>query len=41
MNFNKLFDFLSELENNNSKVWMDINRKRYKEIRSEFISWLD
>lgn len=41
MNFNKLFDFLSELEKNNSKVWMDINRKRYKEIRSEFISWLD
>jgi uncharacterized protein (TIGR02453 family) len=41
MNFKKLFDFLSELEKNNSKVWMDINRKRYKEIRAEFISWLD
>ena len=41
MNFNKLFDFLSELEKNNSKVWMDSNRKRYKEIRAEFISWLD
>ena len=41
MNFNKLFDFLSELEKNNSKVWMDTNRKRYKEIRTEFISWLD
>ncbi len=41
MNFKKLFDFLGELEKNNSKVWMDINRKRYKEIRAEFISWLD
>ncbi len=41
MNFKKLFDFLSELEKNNSKVWMDINRKRYKEIRAEFINWLD
>ncbi len=41
MNFNKLFDFLSELEKNNSKVWMDSNRKRYKEIRTEFINWLD
>jgi len=41
MNFNKLFDFLNELEKNNSKAWMDTNRKRYKEIRTEFISWLD
>lgn len=41
MNFNKLFDFLSELEKNNSKVWMDSNRKLYKEIRNEFIGWLD
>ena len=41
MNFKKLLDFLSELEKNNSKAWMDINRKRYKEIRAEFISWLD
>lgn len=41
MNFKKLFDFLSELERNNSKVWMDINRKRYKEIRTEFVNWLD
>ena len=41
MNFKKLFDFLSELERNNSKVWMDINRKRYKEIRAEFVNWLD
>ncbi len=41
MNFKKLFDFLSELEKNNSKVWMDSNRNRYKEIRTEFIGWLD
>lgn len=41
MNFIKLFDFLSELEKNNSKVWMDSNRNRYKEIRTEFIEWLD
>ena len=41
MNFINLFDFLSELEQNNSKVWMDKNRNRYKEIRTEFIGWLD
>lgn len=41
MNFINLFDFLSELEQNNSKVWMDNNRNRYKEIRAEFIGWLD
>ena len=41
MNFINLYDFLSELEQNNSKVWMDKNRNRYKEIRTEFIGWLD
>lgn len=41
MDFKKLYDFLSELDRNNSKVWMDDNRKRYRELREEFIAWLD
>lgn len=41
MDFKKLFDFLEALAKNNSKLWMDNNRKRYREIREEFILWLD
>ena len=33
--------FLKELQLNNSKEWMDTNRKWYKEIREDYIGWLD
>ncbi len=41
MNFNNLFAFLEELQNNNNKEWMDAHRKRYHEIRNGFMGWLD
>ena len=41
MNFKRLYDFLRELERNNSKQWMDNNRKRYHTVRNDFIAWLD
>jgi uncharacterized protein (TIGR02453 family) len=41
MNFNPLFDFLTELDQNNSKDWMDAHRSVYKKRRAEFIQWLD
>jgi len=41
MNFSNLFQFLSELQQHNSKEWMDNNRKWYQQIRNSFIDWLD
>ncbi|MCK0159957.1 DUF2461 domain-containing protein [Allomuricauda sp. F6463D] len=41
MNFNELFHFLEELQQNNNKEWMDTNRKWYKSLRNDFIAWLD
>lgn len=41
MNFKRLYDFLRELERNNSKEWMDKNRKRYHQVRNDFMGWLD
>lgn len=41
MSFYSLYDFLRELEKNNSKEWMDDNRKRYHEVRDWFIGWLN
>ena len=41
MDFKNLFQFLTELNQNNSKEWMDSHRKWYKEVRSGYISWLD
>jgi uncharacterized protein (TIGR02453 family) len=41
MSFNKMYQFLRDLQKNNSKEWMDENRKRYKEVREWYISWLD
>ncbi|MFT6839243.1 MAG: hypothetical protein ACJAZR_002790 [Sediminicola sp.] len=41
MNFKILFAFLRDLEKNNSKEWMDANRKRYHDVRDGYISWLD
>tara|TARA_R110001592_G_scaffold88946_2_gene261721 strand:- start:855 stop:1508 length:654 start_codon:yes stop_codon:yes gene_type:complete len=41
MNFNNQIEFLKELQRNNNKEWMDLNRKWYKEVRDEFIVWLN
>lgn len=41
MSFYKLYDFLRDLQKNNSKEWMDENRKRYHEVRDWYINWLD
>lgn len=41
MNTNKIFNFLTNLQENNSKVWMDANRKEYKATRDEFIEFVD
>ncbi|TPN86338.1 DUF2461 domain-containing protein [Aquimarina algicola] len=41
MDFNALFRFLADLQQNNHKEWMDANRKRYQQIRSSFVAWLD
>lgn len=41
MSFRKLYDFLDELQDNNSKEWMDDHRKHYVELREWFISWLN
>lgn len=41
MNFQDLFTFLTELQQNNTKEWMDTNRKWYKSLRNDFILYLD
>lgn len=41
MTFHNLYAFLRELEQNNTKEWMDANRKRYEEVRDFYISWLN
>ncbi len=41
MDFEALFQFLNDLQNNNHKEWMDANRKRYQTTRNSFIAWLD
>jgi uncharacterized protein (TIGR02453 family) len=41
MNFKELLHFLQELDQNNSKDWMDRHRKTYQQVRNEFINWLD
>ncbi|WP_396589497.1 DUF2461 domain-containing protein [Allomuricauda sp. R78024] len=41
MDFQDLFNFLVELQQNNTKEWMDANRKWYKSLRGDFILWLD
>ena len=41
MNFKNQIDFLKELQENNSKEWMDAHRKWYKEVRDDYIAWLD
>ena len=41
MDFKRLYDFLRELQRNNSKEWMDAHRKRYQQVRNDLIHWLD
>jgi len=41
MNFKNQINFLSALQKNNDKEWMDANRKWYKQVRDDFIGWLD
>ncbi|MEM8506175.1 MAG: DUF2461 domain-containing protein [Bacteroidota bacterium] len=41
MNFQNLFNFLEQLQQNNHKEWMDANRKWYQEVRQDFVIWLD
>jgi uncharacterized protein (TIGR02453 family) len=41
MDFQNLISFLKELQKNNAKDWMDANRKWYKEVRDDYITWLD
>jgi len=37
MNTQQLFDFLSQLQENNNKDWMDRNRDTYKEVRATLL----
>ena len=41
MDFKALFNFLQDLNENNNKSWMDTHRAQYRELRHEFINWLD
>lgn len=36
-----MFEFLAELQENNSKEWMDANRSYYHSVRDNHIKWLD
>ncbi len=41
MNTKALTTFLSELAENNSKVWFDANRKRYEALREEWLELIE
>lgn len=41
MNFERLFDFLETLNNNNSKEWMDENRDWYETVKADYVQWLE
>ncbi|MEZ2415606.1 DUF2461 domain-containing protein [Muriicola sp. E247] len=41
MNFKELLEFLRQLDQNNSKEWMDRHRRTYHQLRDSFIQWLD
>ncbi|RMB62819.1 DUF2461 domain-containing protein [Dokdonia sinensis] len=41
MHFQSLYQFLEQLQNNNSKEWMDAHRREYHDIRDAHIDWLD
>lgn len=40
MDFKQLLKFLTELKENNHKVWFDDNRKRYDELRKAWIEFV-
>ena len=41
MSFEFMYEFLAALGQNNSKDWMDTNRKQYHRVRDFYIAWLD
>tara|TARA_R110002049_G_scaffold64747_10_gene170510 strand:- start:182 stop:844 length:663 start_codon:yes stop_codon:yes gene_type:complete len=41
MSFKRMYEFLAELQENNSKEWMDANRSYYHSVRDNHIKWLD
>ncbi|GAA4315825.1 DUF2461 domain-containing protein [Pontixanthobacter gangjinensis] len=41
MSFNKLFQFLRDLNKNNNKEWMGEHRNEYHEVRDFYINWLN
>lgn len=41
MDFTTLYSFLERLQQNNSKEWMDANRKEYHSVRNSYMEWLD
>lgn len=41
MSFEHMYEFLAALGQNNSKDWMDTNRKQYHRVRDFYIAWLD
>ncbi len=41
MDFSELHRFLSELNNNNTKEWFDIHRKRYESLRKSWIEFVN
>ena len=41
MSFENLYEFLAALGQNNSKEWMDSNRKQYHRVRDFYIAWLE
>ena len=41
MSFYKLYEFLRNLQKNNSKEWMDEHRDTYYEVRDFYIDWLN
>lgn len=41
MNFQKTYTFLEQLQENNTKEWMDAHRKEYHAIRDKHIEWLN
>ena len=41
MSFHQVFDFLRDLNKNNSKIWMDEHRDRYHEARDFVLDWIE
>lgn len=41
MNFENLFNFLETLNANNSKEWMDDNRRWYETVKADYVNWLE